>query len=574
MTWPRLAVCAVLFLGFTQPALHAGKDGGKEEQPLPKGKGESPAASAQKSSPQTDPPSAADKLPLSRLAPAKLIPNLCVLKYPITTAAPECQAFFDQGLGYLYSYVWMEAARSFETAARLDPDCAMAWWGLSRALEAWQRVPDSNKALQKAHELKDRVSHREQQLILARMQQRGLAPGVGNQEERRKAAVKTIDGLLALYEDDEEAWFQRGQLATNGALFGGSVASAPFYKALLRYNPLHPGANHELVHYYESSRRPALGVPHAERYLQSSPGIPHAFHMQAHLAMRVGRWDKTTDRSAHAIELERAYHKEMNVRPGEDHQFAHHLETLLRSLIHDGRFLEARQIKQEARSHNIQHWLHWFRLHLAERNWDDAQEVVDHFRRRDKNKLTASYLAALLYLRKNEAERAAPEVEVLQHAYERGRGERQLQLRLWEVQGLLMCRRGAVEGGLKLLARAVERTKDEYQHHAWGGGAYYMEVWGTAALQCGKPAVAEEAFLEALAHDPGSVKGALGMQVLCERQGRGEEAERFAELARRCWRRAEVQSLQAELAALREVHVPNSAAEDRTPADAGGRTTP
>jgi hypothetical protein len=64
--------------------------------------------------------------------------------------------------------------------------------------------------------------------------------------------------------------------------------------------------------------------------------------------------------------------------------------------------------------------------------------------------------------------------------------------------------------------------------------------------------VAEEAFLETLAHDTGSVKGALGMQVLCERQGRSEEALRFADLAQRCWRRADSGRLQQELLALRE----------------------
>src|SRR5262245_38921903 len=78
-----------------------------------------------------------DKLRLSGLRTAKLLPNQCLLKYRVTTTPPECQAFIDQGLGYFYSYVWMEAARSFETAAQKDPECAMAWWCLSRALERY-----------------------------------------------------------------------------------------------------------------------------------------------------------------------------------------------------------------------------------------------------------------------------------------------------------------------------------------------------------------------------------------------------------------------------------------------------
>src|SRR4029077_18865832 len=57
-----------------------------------------------------------EKMPKTGLTPAKLIPNLCSVHYRISTASPDCQAFFDQGLGYLYSYVWMEASRSFEAA--------------------------------------------------------------------------------------------------------------------------------------------------------------------------------------------------------------------------------------------------------------------------------------------------------------------------------------------------------------------------------------------------------------------------------------------------------------------------
>ena len=72
-----------------------------------------------------------------------------------------------------------------------------------------------------------------------------------------------------------------------------------------------------------------------------------------------------------------------------------------------------------------------------------------------------------------------------------------------------------------------------------------------AALQAGKFDVAEEAFLEALAHDPGSARAALGMQVLCERQGRTEEASRYADLAQRSWSRADANCLAQELAAIR-----------------------
>ena len=311
------------------------------------------------------------KMAFTGLAPAKIVPNLCSLRYSVTTSSPECQAFFDQGLGYYYSYVWMEAARSFETAAPFDPNCAMAWWGLSRALQEWHRG-DQNAAVKKAYELREHVSHREQLLILARMQEKGLLSGPEKEQARTKSAIETIDSLISLYEDDQEAWYYRAYLGGGAGGFGGKPSAVPFYKALLFINPMHPGANHELLHSYENQHRPALGWLHAERYLASSPGIPHAFHMQAHLATRLGRWDKTTDRSSHAIELERAYHKEMNVPPSEDQQFGHHLEILTVSLTHDGRFREADAIKKEVRSYNMSQWLPWSRLALAEHNWKDA----------------------------------------------------------------------------------------------------------------------------------------------------------------------------------------------------------
>jgi hypothetical protein len=489
-------------------------------------------------------PEADAKLPLSGLAPARVLPNVCVLHYRVSTRSPECQALFDQGLGFFYSYVWMEAARSFETAARRDPDCAMAWWGLSRALEKWSKGTHT-QALQKAQALLPLAGDRERLLITARLQEKGLMPGV-TPPMRRKSAVKTIDELLTLYDDDEEGWYARAQLSDGG------TDAVPFYKALLRLDPLHPGANHELVHFYENYQRPALGWVYAENYIKSSPGIPHPFHMQAHLATRLGRWDKTSERSARAVEIERAYHKTMHVAANEDYQFPHHLEILTLSLIHDGRFAQARQIEKESRGHGYRFWLPWFRLHLAERDWGAARKLLDDYRKEQPDKLTAAYMAALLDLARGAPARARREVDVLREASQKNKGDRQLEFRVWETQGLLQCRTGDGDAGLKLLAKAVERSKTDYSHHAWGNGAYYMEAWGLGALAADKPDAAEEAFLEALAHDPGSARAALGLQVLCERQGRADEAGRYAALARRCWRHADAGRLDAELAELRK----------------------
>src|SRR5207244_1536224 len=127
----------------------------------------------------------------------------------------------------------------------------------------------------------------------------------------------------------------------------------------------------------------------------------------------------------------------------------------------------------------FRHRLPWFRLHVAERNWQEALKIAAQYRKSDK--LTASYLAAVVYLKKGDPQRAAPEVAVLQEAYQHKRQDKELDIRLWETLGVLQCRQGDVDAGLKLLAKTVARTKDDYRHHAWGNGAYYMVTWGIAA---------------------------------------------------------------------------------------------
>src|SRR4029450_2383471 len=44
----------------------------------------------------------------------------------VGTSSKDAQAFYDQGLAYLHSYVWLEAARSFQQALALDSTLALA----------------------------------------------------------------------------------------------------------------------------------------------------------------------------------------------------------------------------------------------------------------------------------------------------------------------------------------------------------------------------------------------------------------------------------------------------------------
>ena len=511
------------------------------------GKAEAPKVAAKEApkeeNPARQPLSGEGKMPLSGLKPSHAVANLCVYRYPVSTNNAECQTLIDQGLGYYYSYVWIEAVRAFETACRLDPDCAMAWLFLGRACEKYGPADKhKNTAFKKAGALRDKADPRERMLIKAYLLSRGLEPGAGDGEARKKAAIKQVDELLAQFPEDQEAWYERAQLAAGG-IFGGSVAGAPFYHALLGVNPLHPGANHELVHFYENIQRPSLGWKFAGKYIESSPGIPHPHHMQAHLATRLGRWDKTGKHSAIAAELEAAYQRDMGVMPKDDHQYSHHLEILLLSLTHDGKYELARKIVQQTRDAGHEHPVPWFRLAMLTQDASLALEVVDMLRKRDKQQ--AAWLGAVWAWRSGDVARLAAEVEVLRQLRAAKKDNRKLDLMLWEAQGYLACEQGDGAGGLRLLKRCVDKTKDDFSHHAWGNGAYHMMAWGVAALRVGDASQAEEAFLEALAHDPGNAGASLGLRILSEVAGDTRKAESYSDLSKRQWARADRGALAA-----------------------------
>src|SRR5919108_4250556 len=84
--------------------------------------------------------------------PATLVSGLGDLHHPVTTANPQAQKFFDQGLRFIYAFNHDEAARSFQRAAELDPKLAMAYWGIAEAVGPNYNDPASEDRFKAAHE--------------------------------------------------------------------------------------------------------------------------------------------------------------------------------------------------------------------------------------------------------------------------------------------------------------------------------------------------------------------------------------------------------------------------------------
>src|SRR5437762_1477112 len=132
-------------------------------------------------------------------------------RHPISTRNPETQRLFDQGINLLFGFNHAEAIRSFREAARLDPDCAICWWGVAFALGPninLPMMPDSNapalQALEKAQMLKAKASPEERAWIDA-LATRYSADPKADRHALDEAFAAAMGRLWSAYPNDLDA---------------------------------------------------------------------------------------------------------------------------------------------------------------------------------------------------------------------------------------------------------------------------------------------------------------------------------------------------------------------------------
>jgi tetratricopeptide (TPR) repeat protein len=478
----------------------------------------------------------ASTLPAPLLTPPpRLFSGLGNLAYPITTHSAQAQAFVEQGLCCYHAYVIPQriangAAVCFQYAANLDPECAMAYWGLSLCgTGAMRNIDAANHAMELALKY---GTDREQRMCAARILQLGG-------KAQREAFLDALDAAIAAYPEDVELWIWRGKsnfdFATGNPapVEGGRLDGMPYQIAANRLRPEHPAPNHELIHDYEDIDRPALGWRYTEGFRRSAPNMPHANHMQAHLAMRLGRWQE-------AVDCTRASRrKSLDGYPELDP--SHHITTMLLALTRMGHFREA-----EAEPQAYRNGLDWARLLQMKADLEELDRWSQ--RRIDTKSPEGFYVGAVVKLDRGELSAVPPLLANVEEQWKKNPGN---VYRYYEVKGRYLVQTGKTDEGLQLLREAAVKATKDSGLHAWGGGSYVLEVWGEAALRARRLDEAEEAFLEALAHEHGSIIGALGMQVVWERRGNAEMARHFAARAASIWKDADPGALDRQLRRLR-----------------------
>src|SRR5579859_3354056 len=265
--------------------------------------------------------------------PLPLRQGIGKLHEEVTTNSPEAQAYYDQGLAYLHSYVWIEAARSFHQALRLDPSMAMAYVGLSDAYVGLLDVPSAVAAVEKASSLAARVSERERTRIALRVLQMDYLQDSGD-IKKYYAYRQALSDALSANPTDPWLWILRG-FADEGTPTahgqGGAVDTIAFYQTALRLAPDNFAAHHYLAHTLENHGPPELALLESELYSRMAPAIPHAHHMHGHDLRKVGQTELAIQEFLKAEELEENYYRTENIPAKFDWHHAHNLQLLAMS---------------------------------------------------------------------------------------------------------------------------------------------------------------------------------------------------------------------------------------------------
>ncbi len=298
---------------------------------------------------------------------AILFDNLGRSHRPVTTTNPAARQFFDQGLRLLWAFNLDEAQRSFEEAARLDPGCAMAHWGIAMSLAPNINVPAmpdralaGYAAARKAGELAASASPVEQALIRAVSRRFAQSPPdtTEGQAALDRAYAEEMRTAMEQFPDDPDvrALFAESLMTLrpwdlwkpDGTPQPGTGEIVAILESILATHPDHPGANHYYIHAVEASPNPEKALGAAERLPGLMPGAAHLVHMPSHIYMRLGRYEDACEANRRAIEVDKTYLAAVGGPPGFYAMYAaHNYHFLSAAAAMQGRSAEAIRTARE-----------------------------------------------------------------------------------------------------------------------------------------------------------------------------------------------------------------------------------
>ncbi len=270
-----------------------------------------------------------DELPPEKLPPPIRISGIGNAHIEIT-ATPEAQMWFDQGLNLLHDFWDYESARAFEQGVRVDPECAMCYWGLYKAESFYHSTAQgfAGKALEKAVALKDHVSERERLYIDA-----------ADARTNRSLEQELLGKIVAAYPQDLQA---KIFLYSTGAKDSLSIL-----EAVLKLDPNNSAANHYYIHALEGGDHPEKALHSADILGSLAPASAHMVHMPGHIYFRLGDYSRAGQAFAASLAVDERYMREQHIEPDNDWNYVHNLMYSVANLLEQGKFEEATHLSDK-----------------------------------------------------------------------------------------------------------------------------------------------------------------------------------------------------------------------------------
>jgi tetratricopeptide (TPR) repeat protein len=468
----------------------------------------------------------------------------------VTTSSPEAQKFYDQGLAYLHDYAWIEAARSFNQALRLDPNLALAYVGLSSAHKELNQSAAARRALQRAEMLAPLVAEHDRRHIAIRGRQLD-AEDLPQDASKVTAYRKALDEALAVFPADVELWLQRGVAespdpADRGQ--GSVPASIRYFERALTIVSDHFAAHHYLTHAYENSGRIQDALLHGAAYAKLAPDVPHARHMYGHDLRRVGRSGEAIAEFEAADRLERAYFKAEGIPPEYDWHYEHNLDLLAMSYQYTGQMAKAEPLLKAAfglptgnlvQAFNKREWLLFLRSRgRIEEAMAAAAALVSH------PHVVVQAIGHIeighLQLMKGRFAEAAAEANAALPVVKGGvGGSGLLALPIEELQGEFFLRTGQRDKGRTMLDAMIAKARAAPGPDEWSQALFTLAAIARTARDTGDWAFAGRVAREMLDHDPAYAGTHYALALAAEHEGDRAKANAEFALAEKSWSNAD-----------------------------------
>ena len=513
--------------------------------------------------------------PAKAPAPVALETGLGDINHPVTTNNPEAQKFFNQGLSYVYAFNHAEAVRSFQQAAQLDPNMAMAYWGISLAMGSNYNVPADGPALveafanlQKAIALAPKVSEQDRAYINA-LSKRYSADIQADQKKLAVDYKNAMGELSKTYPDDLDAATLYAESIMNlhpwhlwtvdGKPNEGTLELVSVLEGVLRRNPNHSGANHYYIHAVEASTNAERALPSAARLGKIAPNAGHLVHMPSHVYIRTGDYYEAAKANVDAIAVDRAYMEKSGNNGLYPMIYYHHnVHFLAAASAFKGRYADsiksARELEASVAPHlkampmlemfrpyplvSLVRFARWEEV-LKEPQPDASLKITTafwHFARGSAyaaSKQTANAEAELAALRAVD-KTMTDEVRLFNNA-----ASEVMKVAEFELEGKIALARGDKQAAIDLLNKAVAAEDATYYSEPSDWDLPVREVLGGVLLLTGDNKAAEKVFRAELDVHHRSGRALFGLAESLRRQGKDAAARSVQTEFENAWQYAD-----------------------------------